>query len=158
MRYFIDTEFSERGPYKPIELISIALVTEGDLHYYAVSGEYTISGCNKFVRANVLPQIEHEILLPLSNIKQGILDFIGDDVPEFWGFYADYDWVVFCQIFGTMMDLPRGWPMYCRDIKQLCDDLGNPKLPPEGKGEHNALADARWNRQAYNFLKGLEKT
>ena len=72
--------------------------------------------------------------------------------PEIWGYYADYDWVVLCQLFGTMMDLPKGWPMYCRDIKQWCDALGNPKLPPEGKDEHHALADARWNRQAWEFL------
>lgn len=73
--------------------------------------------------------------------------------PVFWGYYADYDWVVFCQLFGTMMDLPKGFPMYCCDIKQWCDMLGNPKLPEQGKGEHHALADARWNRQAWEFLQ-----
>jgi hypothetical protein len=44
--------------------------------------------------------------------------------------------------------------MYTRDIKQLCDDLGNPKLPEQGEGEHNALYDARWNKLAYEFLTG----
>lgn len=75
--------------------------------------------------------------------------------PEFWGYYADYDWVVLCQLFGTMMGLPKGWPMYCRDIKQLCDDKGNPPLPEQGKGEHHALADARWNKVAWEFLGSL---
>jgi hypothetical protein len=157
LRYFIDTEFSERGPSKPIELISIALVTEGDLHYYAVSGEYTQSKCNDFVKTHVLPKIVGVPMKTLSLIKTEIIAFIGDDKPEFWGYFADYDWVAFCQIFGTMMDLPRHYPMYCRDIKQLCDDLGNPPLPKQGKGEHNALADARWNRHAYNFLRDKEK-
>lgn len=78
------------------------------------------------------------------------------DKPEFWAYYADYDWVTFCQLFGTMMDLPKGFPMYCRDIKQWCDQLGNPRLPEQGKGEHNALADARWNKQAWEFLKQYE--
>lgn len=78
--------------------------------------------------------------------------------PEFWGYYADYDWVVFCQLFGTMMDLPKGFPMYCRDIKQFCDDLGNPKLPEQGKGEHNALEDARWNKRAWEFLRDYQKS
>jgi hypothetical protein len=73
--------------------------------------------------------------------------------PEFWGYYADYDWVVFCQLFGTMMDLPKGFPRYCRDIKQLCDEIGNPQLPEQGKRVHNALADARWNKQAWEFLR-----
>jgi hypothetical protein len=74
---------------------------------------------------------------------------------EIWGYYADYDWVVFCQLFGTMMDLPKGFPMYCRDIKQECDRLGNPRLPEQGDGEHNALEDARWNQKAYQFLCNL---
>lgn len=74
----------------------------------------------------------------------------------FYAYYADYDWVVFCQLFGTMMDLPKGFPMYCRDIKQLCDELGNPKLPEQGKGEHNALEDARWNRKTYLWLRDYQ--
>lgn len=51
-----------------------------------------------------------------------------------------------------MIDLPKGFPMYCRDIKQWADDLGNPKLPEQASTEHNALADARWNREAWQFL------
>ena len=35
----------------------------------------------------------------------------GDSKPEFWGYYSDYDWVVTAQMFGTMMDIPKGWPM-----------------------------------------------
>lgn len=75
---------------------------------------------------------------------------------EIWAYYADYDWVVFCQLFGTMMDLPKGFPKYCRDIKQECDRLGNPELPKQGKGEHNALADAQWNKHVYDFLAGYD--
>lgn len=74
------------------------------------------------------------------------------DSPEIWAYYADYDWVVFCQLFGTMMELPKGFPMYCRDIKQECDRLGNPELPKQEKGTHNALEDARWNKKAWQFL------
>lgn len=77
--------------------------------------------------------------------------------PEFWGYYSSYDWAVFAQIFGTMMDLPKDFPMYCQDIKQWCDQLGNPKLPEQGKGEHNALADARWNKKAWEFLRKFEE-
>lgn len=42
-------------------------------------------------------------------------------------------------------------------IIYLCDDFGNPKLPEQGKGEHNALADARWNKQVYDFLKEFSR-
>ena len=34
------------------------------------------------------------------------------------------DWGSFAQIFGTMMDLPKGFPMHCWDLKQLADMLG----------------------------------
>jgi len=42
--------------------------------------------------------------------------------PEFYGYYSDYDWVVFCWLFGRMIDLPKGFPMYCIDLKQMFDD------------------------------------
>ncbi len=78
--------------------------------------------------------------------------------PEFWAYYADYDWVVLCQLYGTMMDLPTEWPMYCRDVKQLCDDLGNPTLPKQTSTEHNALDDAIWTRAAWGFLQKLKRS
>lgn len=95
---------------------------------------------------------------PRNLIATDIKSFVARDgsKPEFWAYYADYDWVVLCQLFGTMMDLPKGWTMYCRDIKQLADDLGNPTLPEQGKGEHNALADAQWNKVAWDFLQGIK--
>lgn len=45
-----------------------------------------------------------------------------NDKPEFYGYYADYDWVVFCWLFGYMIDLPKGFPMYCKDLKQIMDE------------------------------------
>lgn len=43
-------------------------------------------------------------------------------------------------------------------LKQWCKMLGDPRLPEQGKGEHHALADARWNKQAYEFLQKKEGT
>jgi hypothetical protein len=42
--------------------------------------------------------------------------------PIFYAYFADYDWVVFCWIFGKMNDLPSGFPMYCKDLKQELDN------------------------------------
>lgn len=42
--------------------------------------------------------------------------------PEFWAYFGDYDWTVFCWIYGRMIDLPSGYPMYCKDLKQLLDE------------------------------------
>jgi hypothetical protein len=94
---------------------------------------------------------------PWRTREQLVLDiklfFNPSDGIELWGYYSAYDHVAFCQLFGTMMYLPKGYPTYTRDLKQLCDSIGNPKLPEQGKGEHNALADARWNKVAYDFLQ-----
>lgn len=92
---------------------------------------------------------------------------------QFYAYYADYDWVAFCWLFGKMMDLPTGFPIYCIDLKQelesilenntntLCDKhiyKDNIKLHPnypKQKNEHNALADAKWNKRLYEFLNTL---
>ena len=52
---------------------------------------------------------------------------------EFYGYYADYDWVVFCWLFGLMIDLPKGFPWYCNDLWQEINRLEsklNPKISP----------------------------
>lgn len=151
MKFWFDTEFIEDG--KTIDLISIGIVAEDGSTYYAEATECDRSRASQWVKDNVLVHCSSGALfVPRRQIAADIIEFVGE-APEFWAYYADYDWVVLCQLFGTMMDLPKGWPMYCRDIKQLCDSLGNPKLPEQTGKAHDALADAMWNRQAYDFLE-----
>jgi hypothetical protein len=155
MRYFFDTEFIEDG--KTIDLISIGIVAEDGREYYAENYEADTSKASDWVVINVLAHLKGGGLAKHRlQIRDEVLAFIGQDDPEIWAYYADYDWVALCQLFGTMMDLPRGWPMYCRDIKQLVDHLSPQILPAQDGQEHHALADARWNKQAYNFLMSLE--
>ena len=151
MRIWFDTEFIEDG--KTIDLISIGLVREDGAELYFENEECDLSRASPWVKENVLTHLSG-----VKRSRQHIAATIGDWVlpefkPEFWAYYADYDWVVLCQLYGTMMDLPKGWPMYCRDVKQLCDSVGNPKLIKQTEGpEHNALADARWTKKAWEFL------
>lgn len=155
MRYFIDTEFIEDG--RTIEPISIGIVREDGAHLYREfeAAVPLFEGCDPWIKENVLP---HLIGLTDSkeNIRDEILAFIGNDVnPEFWGYFADYDWVVMCQLFGRMVDLPKGWPKYCLDLKQWMVQLGVERVhfPDQAKeSEHHALADARWNLVVWKFL------
>ncbi len=90
-----------------------------------------------------------------SEIREEVLKFCNQEKygkPEFWAYYGAYDWVAFCQLFGPMVALPKGFPMFCRDLIQWCKMLGNPKLPEQGESEHGALADAHWNKQVWDFL------
>jgi len=150
MKVFFDTEFIEDG--KTIDLISIGMVKSNGETLYMVSSECDYSKASDWVKENVLPHVEGERWkYTREEIANAVIKFCGD-APEFWAYYADYDWVVFCQLFGAMIDLPEGFPMYCRDIKQLCDSVGNPRLPEQESDEHNALADAEWNKEAFEFL------
>lgn len=148
MRFYLDTEFIEDG--KTIDLISIGIAAEDGRVYYAESAESDHTKASDWVKTNVLRHLTG-VVTGRDTIASEIILFVGEK-PEFWGYYADYDWVALCQLYGRMIDLPKGWPKYCRDIKQLCDDLGNPKLPEQKSTEHNALQDALWNQEAYNFL------
>ena len=154
MNYILDTEFIDSPNCSA--LISLALVREDGAELYAEVTEalWGRAQAADWIRENVLPHLVGPVL-PRAEVAKRIVAFAGDK-PEFWADYAAYDWVVFCQLFGTMMDLPEGFPRYCRDLKQWCDALGNPRLPEQGKGEHHALLDARWNKQVYEFLKRYE--
>lgn len=80
--------------------------------------------------------------------------FNPSDGIELWGWCAGYDWVALCQLFGTMMDLPSGWPHYMHDLQGVLDKLGiaDDALPPQTEQAHNALADARYIRQIWQQL------
>ena len=148
MKYWFDTEFIEDG--KTIDLMSIGIVAEDGRTFYVECEECDLSRASEWVKQNVIPHLTGDTM-PRSVIAKKIQAFMGEK-PEIWAYYADYDWVALCQLYGTMMELPKGWPMYCRDLKQWCDQLGNPRLPEQGKGEHHALADAQWTKHAWEFL------
>lgn len=165
-KYYLDTEFDERPG--SIMLISIGLACQDGREYYAVSNAFSVAACNDWVQKNVLPKLPDpsEWKHP-GVIAREILDFVnaGPSSPEFWGYYADYDWVVFCWLYGRMIDLPKGWPMYCKDLKQRMDDLGyslgdvhrmRRALPP--CDEHIAIGDARWNRAIARFMNSDPET
>jgi 3'-5' exoribonuclease Rv2179c-like domain len=80
--------------------------------------------------------------------------FNPSDGIELWGWCAGYDFVAFCQIFGTMMDLPQGYPHYIRDIQHLLDERGisDDQLPLQKDLTHNALEDARHIKHIWEFL------
>lgn len=147
MRIFFDTEFYEDG--KTIDLISIGMVREDGETYYAESAEHSSYGETAWIRENVRPLLNGLMYaLPKESIRSDIIKFCGPN-PEFWADYAAYDWVVLCQLFGTMMDLPKTWPYFCRDIQQLRNGRD---LPHQTTKEHHALNDALHCKMLYEHL------
>jgi hypothetical protein len=178
MRYFYDTEFHEDG--QTIDLLSIGIVAEDGREYYAVNAaaDWGRAAEHDWLRANVLPYLPVAVaplpesegwdidvdwsdpaMRPRRLIAQEVAAFIAFSSPnrkdnELWAYYSAYDHVALCQLFGRMIDLPPAVPMFTNDLQQVARTYGVnlPELAGEPEGEHNALADARWNRHAYNEL------
>lgn len=182
MNYFLDFEFIE-GFYKPpfgkkrhfIDMISVGIVSEDDRAFYKLSSDYNYDDADEWVKENVISKAySFEVHGDSRNnynaknfnkvfgtpdyvIASQIIEFCDSRIPKpvFYGYYADYDWVLFCSLFGRMIDLPKGWPMYCKDLKQMMDEKGvdssHPDCPKQNN-EHIALHDAKWNKDVYEWL------
>lgn len=236
MNYYLDTEFLEGtqkkrflgisyGKTKPtIDLISIGIVDENNMEYYAISKDFNLRKAwkDEWIRENVLKPIYDECIsgdlknkitfsksgmriiinkfgktneqiskeirrfvyscekMP-SNFLGSLDEWVEDYILEkydfnFYTYYGAYDWVVFCWLFGKMIDLPNGFPKYSKDLKHVLDnaqdnanklketninwiyngDLKKHKNYPKQVNEHNALADARWNKKLHEFLKNIK--
>lgn len=97
-----------------------------------------------------------------AEIKKDKLDYhYPPSSPILYGYYSAYDHVALCWLFGKMIDLPKSFPMYTIDLKQILDEKQSRKRKnlkeyvdyPKKIGEHNALQDARWNKKLYEFLQ-----
>jgi hypothetical protein len=159
MKHFIDSEFIEDG--KTIDLISIGLVDETGDELYLISSEFDESKASDWVRENVLSKLASRLDVqryPKKQIAEMVRGFLlmNDTPPEIWGYYADYDWVLLAQLFGRMIDLPKGMPFWCRDLKQLATDLHVELPQPAAHEEHHALADARWIAAGYELCQAAK--
>lgn len=168
MIYAYDTEFLEDG--RTIELISIGIVAADGREYYAVNADAPWGRIkkDKWLRDNVLHSLPGQMgrevvrrngytversgfqldtkdvrVKPHWVIANEVRDFLlADGVPELWADYAAYDHVVLCQLWGRMIDLPPGLPMWTRDLQH---EAASHRLhiPEQPSGAHNALEDAR---------------
>lgn len=151
-RIFIDLEFYEDG--KTIELISLGAVTDDGKEFYAEFAEFVREACpSEWLQDNVIAQLGPEKFAKTrASIRREFFEFAGEN-PEFWADYGAYDWVALCQMYGPMIDLPSGWPMFVRDIQQYKELVAGADFKldyPRENSEHHALHDAwdckyRWN-------------
>lgn len=91
-----------------------------------------------------------------AQIREEVRRFIDtdDDKVELWAWCGCYDYIALCQLFGTMMDIPDGWPHYIHEFQQILDDRGiaDDELPPQEDGLHNALADAHHLKKLWGYI------
>jgi len=64
---------------------------------------------------------------------------------EFYTYYGAYDWVVFCWLFGKMIDLPKDFPMFSIDLKVMLDDKLKSKITL-----HSRIGNVHFNADKIN--------
>ncbi|WP_306317194.1 MULTISPECIES: 3'-5' exoribonuclease domain-containing protein [unclassified Streptomyces] len=174
-----DLEFLEDG--RTIELISIGMVRDDGAEYYAVNRDMPVRKIrkHKWLMDNVVPHLPKgqgdrrnhvpqrwlfdyadPVVKRHDRIADDVMDFIrgaGSDV-ELWANYGAYDHVALAQLWGRMIDLPEGVPMFTNDIQQELRRLGfaSDQLPAQEGAVHNALADARHNQTVRRWLAEQE--
>lgn len=184
MKTFYDCEFLERGYGYPIDPISIGAVREDNETFYRIVNNIDTlreAAKNPWMVDNVLRYLpvkkgrytslvwdtshpDYQFVSTRETIAAQWQTFVLDapklaefDKPELWAWYGAYDHVVVSQLFGRMIDLPRGMPMYTQDIKQRWHNEGKPEMPKQASDAHKAIGDALWNKIAYEHLDELQE-
>lgn len=153
---FYDCEFIEDG--RTIELVSIGAVSESGREFYAVSTEFDPDLAIPWVRRHVLdklPPPADPAWRSRECIRADLLRYlvVPGERLELWAWFAAYDHVALCQLWGAMPALPRALPRFTKDLRQRWDDLGRPALPATPLDQHDALADARHNLARWQAME-----
>lgn len=177
MRYWLDTEFVAQT----LDLISIGVVAEDGREYYAQSVEADWPSADGWVQEHVIAKLADctgdakyvsnlwrqrqlhangrcqddcpwDRNAHIANVLRDFCDPERFGSPEFWTDCGAFDFVIVSHLFGDFSQWPSGWPYYFNDLQQWVMMLGNPGLPVQASGEHQALEDARHNRTRWEFL------
>lgn len=187
---FYDSEFT--GLTKGTSLISIALVTETEGSFYAEFSDFDRTQVDSFVDVSVLAKTRWltewrdtttESITPVAESGEGLFscvgsnEFVVDELRKWltplgnlqiWADHVSYDWVLFCELFGGALSLPKSiyyipmdlctW-MACAGYDPDCDRVGFGRQYLADNGStsgllHNALYDAQVSMACYQRLVG----
>lgn len=178
-KVFFDTEFS--GLRKNTTLVSIGCVSEDGSEFYAELTDYDKGQIDDWLKANVIDNLylapptggqwgveTHRPALdtakgPTNHVKMCLESWLNDfSEVQMVSDCLAYDWVLFCNLWGSALDVPSNISPAPRDINQdIADFLGiNEKLAFDihreefaGVGDagkkHNALWDAQVIKACY---------
>jgi len=121
LRIFIDTEFT--GLHQDTTLISIGLVDEHGQCFYAEATDFDNSQADEWIHRNVISNLcltEKDSFKETTNMtlvrgtKKDIynelskwISYRSDGSIEVWSDCLAYDWVLFCELFGGALNIPR---------------------------------------------------
>ncbi len=176
MKIFFDTEFT--GLRQNTTLISIGLISEDAQTFYAELTDYKDDHVDEWIKEHVISNLRFvNVYISVPLIDYDHYDMKGDkmqvatmltqwlgqfDTVELWSDTLAYDWVLFCNLFGGAMSIPKNVYYIPFDIATLMKMKGvDPDISREEFGDyiveanspkHNALHDAKMIRRCYNRL------
>ncbi len=165
---FLDCEFT--GLVKNAELISLCLYQDDGCYFYAEFNDYATDLLTPWHYENVLSHLDYNNMPRFGEITDDIWRIKDDknqvtiklkewlskfEQVEIWGDVPVYDWVLFCDLFGGGLELPKNILYMPMDLATLAkiktenpdfprfDEFVAAELPTnENLKQHNALFDA----------------
>lgn len=189
MKIFLDTEFT--GLYQNTTLISISLISENNRSFYAEFNDYNILQADEWIQENVIsklkfkkpPEDEDEYYIKTKfdtnscniEMRENKYEIVKElklwlkqfDKVEIWSDCLSYDWVLFNELFGGAMNLPKNIYYIPFDICTLFKIKGiDPDInrefyagmmygecvEDEKDSKHNSLWDAKVIKSCYERL------
>jgi hypothetical protein len=176
-KIFYDSEFT--GLHQHTTLISIGLASECGQQFYAEFSDYAKSQCDNWIMDNVIQHtrwIQHSETQLINHREDKTQLCFGDTVMvrkqlqqwlmqfgqiEIWADCLAYDWVLFCQIFGGALFIPKQIFFMPFDLSTYFKLQGfDPNCSRteyagiDSLTLHNALDDALLAKACYKKLSG----
>lgn len=178
-RIFFDLEFT--GLHQFTTPISLALVADNGHTFYAEFTDCDKSQVNQWIADNVIRKLSLGYFAnnawdgnAVTGIRvHGNREYVQKHLitwlaqfehseqagtVELWADVPHYDWVLFCELFGGAMHLPKAIHYQCMDFATmlLCHgidpDISRSMFLQQVCNEHNALDDAQTLRKCYDKL------
>jgi hypothetical protein len=173
---FFDCEFT--GLHQNTTLVSIGFISDNDKRFYAEFNDYDEKQVDEWMKNNVLNNLlfkdfnkyitpyktstdDYKIKGDKKQIKKELEKYLKQfDKIEIWSDCLSYDWVLFNNIFGTAMDIPKNILYIPFDIctlfkiKEIDPDISREEFVGEKniKNKHNSLHDAIIIKRCFDKL------
>ena len=177
----MDTEFT--GLHKNTTLISIGLVSECGKTFYSEFTDFDKTQVDSWIQQNVIDNL-------ILSIPDGVLTFQATHTPDDFTVKGDkrvivrflhawlsqfdkiqiisdvlaYDWVLFCDIFGSTFDIPKNVSYLPLDLatmfymKGIDPDINRQEFCGLKNTQHNALDDAKVIKVCFEkLMEGIKQ-
>jgi hypothetical protein len=173
-KLFFDFEFT--GLHQNTTPISLGIVSECGKTFYAEFTDYDENQVDEWIRKNVVQYLKVQdpafVFYPAASEYRGPREMVAKLLEiwliqfgkvEMWGDTLAYDWVLFCELFGGALHIPKNVYYIPFDLSTLFKERGYD--PDTSRREfsgileegHNALVDARMIKSCYERIQ-LETT